>query len=517
LSLKPLHHDEGVNGILLVRLIREGIYRYDPANYHGPSLYYFALALARFKHFLGGPVDLGVAGLRLTPALFSIATVWLILLLRRWLGDRPTLFATGLVAVSPCAVYFARDFIHESLLVFFTVACVVAVLQYAESRHALYLLLAATSAALLFATKETAIISVGVLLVAWLGSFLWIRAYRGVEPLAASPDVSPLRRRDLALSLLLFVFLVILFFSSFFSNPHGIGDSIRTLRTWAHTGVVSDRRPWHSYVLWLMKSETILLPLGSIGFVVSLWRACRRFAIFAGLWAFGILGAYSLIPYKTPWLTLNSVIPLGIVAGLGLEFILVSLEKAVAGFSTRAIPAFALLLAIPSTCQCISLNWFRYDDESHPYVYAQTRRSFVSLVREIDEAAQRFGTGKQTSITVTSADYWPLPWYLRDYPRAGYYGHIIKPREQIVVASGLQEPLLLPLLDFNYVRVARYPLRPGVDLVCYLRKQIDARAGTFRALSSAKRSAYRQQAAGRYRHDCSSIPKRLADRRGQSR
>ncbi len=35
LNLVPLHHDEGVNGNFLVRLVREGAYHYDPANYHG--------------------------------------------------------------------------------------------------------------------------------------------------------------------------------------------------------------------------------------------------------------------------------------------------------------------------------------------------------------------------------------------------------------------------------------------------------------------------------------------------
>src|SRR6476661_11220079 len=43
LGLKPLHADEGVNGLFLLDLFREGVYRYNPANYHGPSLYYFAL------------------------------------------------------------------------------------------------------------------------------------------------------------------------------------------------------------------------------------------------------------------------------------------------------------------------------------------------------------------------------------------------------------------------------------------------------------------------------------------
>ncbi len=36
LELKPLHHDEGVNGFFLRRLANEKIYHYDPANYHAP-------------------------------------------------------------------------------------------------------------------------------------------------------------------------------------------------------------------------------------------------------------------------------------------------------------------------------------------------------------------------------------------------------------------------------------------------------------------------------------------------
>ncbi len=40
LELKPMHHDEGVNGFFLTTLVREGVYKYDPQNYHGPTLYY---------------------------------------------------------------------------------------------------------------------------------------------------------------------------------------------------------------------------------------------------------------------------------------------------------------------------------------------------------------------------------------------------------------------------------------------------------------------------------------------
>ena len=43
LGINPFHHDEGVNGWFTTTLVRSGSYEYDPANYHGPTLYYFAL------------------------------------------------------------------------------------------------------------------------------------------------------------------------------------------------------------------------------------------------------------------------------------------------------------------------------------------------------------------------------------------------------------------------------------------------------------------------------------------
>src|SRR6476620_3745489 len=35
--IRPVHHDEGVNGWFLTNLIRDNMYKYDPANYRGPS------------------------------------------------------------------------------------------------------------------------------------------------------------------------------------------------------------------------------------------------------------------------------------------------------------------------------------------------------------------------------------------------------------------------------------------------------------------------------------------------
>ena len=115
---------------------------------------------------------------RLIPAFFGIATIGLVFLLRRRLGTVATLAAALLLAVSPGAVYLSRYFIHETQFVFFTLGIVVAGFRFYDTRNPTYLLLASASAALLFATKETSIISMGVLLIAFGVTHGYRRFYR---------------------------------------------------------------------------------------------------------------------------------------------------------------------------------------------------------------------------------------------------------------------------------------------------------------------------------------------------
>src|SRR5947209_7024561 len=180
LPLVPLHHDEGVNGNFLVSLVRDGVYRYDPQNYHGPTLYYFSAIIPWVVRFFGGKTAGDAYGLttfniRFVTAAFGIATIWLVLLLRKRLGTIGVLSAAGLIAISPGAVYLSRYFIHESLFVFFTLGIVVAGLKYYDSGRGVYLILASISAALMVATKETWIINGPVLLIALLTTIVYFK------------------------------------------------------------------------------------------------------------------------------------------------------------------------------------------------------------------------------------------------------------------------------------------------------------------------------------------------------
>src|SRR3712207_4130132 len=112
---------------------------------------------------------------RFVPAIFGLAAVWLMLTLRRYVGTVGALTAAALVAVSPCAVFYSRYFIHESLFVFFSAGIIVAALRYYETTNAVYLMLLAISAALLFATKETAMITAAVFIIALVSTEVYQR------------------------------------------------------------------------------------------------------------------------------------------------------------------------------------------------------------------------------------------------------------------------------------------------------------------------------------------------------
>jgi uncharacterized protein (TIGR03663 family) len=480
LSLKPLHHDEGVNAYFFARLFRQGVYQYDPANYHGPTLYYFALLISSVIEIFSEPSKLSTVAIRLVPAFFGIATVALLLSLRKHVGDIGALVAATLLALSPGAVYFSRDFIHEGLLAFFALALPVAMLHYRDTRKSSYLMLASASAALMFATKETAAISAVVLVLALLLTHI----YAGDRILVTADtqgskagSAMPLRRSQrLSHTLLLWLLAALVFsglyallYSSFFADPNGIHHSIETFRYWVRTGSQQHRAPWYTYLLWMEHAELPILVLGIVGTVVAMWRRRDGFALLAGLWAWGLLAAYSLLPYKTPWLMLNFIVPMAIVSGYAVQALWDWVQQFGRARRAQLMLASVAIILVASLMQSISLNFFRYDDGRLPYVYMQTSREFVSMIEQIDRIAARAGTGGRTTIMVTSRDYWPLPWYLQDYRYVGYPGRVVPIKERIIIASETQEHELIPLLADNYRRIGLYALRPGVNLVLYAR------------------------------------------------
>lgn len=473
LALNPFHHDEGVNGFFTTNLVRNGTYAYDPANYHGPSLYYFALV----SSWLFG---LTTEAMRLVPVVFGLVTVGLVFPLRRYLGAVPVLVAAALLAVSPGAVYISRYFIHESLLVAMSLAVVVFGIRYLERRGPLDLLGLASSLALLFATKETGIITVVVLVIAAVVAGPYVRWRRG-RSAAAGRSTDRGRATDAALVLppwehllgavVVFLAIYILLFSSFFTNfPKGLVDSLATFAIWSQTGGVTQAQPPQQYLVWMLAADAPILVLGAIGGVIAAVRARDRLWVFVGLWALGVTAAYSLVAYKTPWIALNMLLPLALLAGHAIAEAWSSI-----GRWRLAVPVVLAGGLALSTYQAIDLSYRQYDVEgAYPYVFVHSTRDMLTMVHDIESIAARAGTGRETGVVFMSPDYWPLPWYFRDYPRAGFFGQIVDTTEAVVVANVNQEAEIEPKLGAAYVKTRTYNLRPGVDLVVYVRSDVPA-------------------------------------------
>lgn len=492
LALNPFHHDEGVNGFFTTNLVRNGTYVYDPANYHGPSLYYFALV----SEILFG---LTTEAMRLVPVVFGILTVGLVFPLRRHLGSLAVLTAGGLLAISPGAIYVSRYFIHETLLVALSLAVVVAAIFYLDRREPKYLLAGAVSLALLFATKETGIITIAVLLIAVVVGHLYVN-WRWPSRRRPKAGRSAARRRSvwidgveyrptstgdatqgpaavwsraripgehLAGAAVVFGVIYVLLYSSFFTNfPKGLIDSLATFTIWAQHGEATQVQPVYKYLQWMIPTELPILVLGAVGGVIAAIQARDRLWVVIGLWAAGITAVYSIIQYKTPWITIDLLLPLALLAGLAIS---------TAWRSTRwrlTVPIALAGAILVSGYQAIDLNYVHYDDETYPYVFVHSTRQMLNLVDEIEATAQRAGTSKQTGIVFVTPDYWPLPWYFRDYPRAGFFGQIVDTQEAMIVANVNQEAELEPKIAGTYDKVGTYNLRPGVDLVLYVRSDI---------------------------------------------
>ena len=455
LDVRPLHHDEGTNVIFLLRLMRDGTYQYDPSNYHGPLLYF--LSVVPFLLFGTTTVTL-----RIVPAILGTLMAPLPWLLRRELGRAGAIAAGVLLAVSPSLVYYSRDNIHETYLVFLTLALVAAAVRGAASGRRAPVVLAGMTAGGIVATKETACLT-----------FLALAA-----GLALSRGTGLGRpRRGAALMFLGAACLVaVALYSDLFTDLGGLARPFAAFRLWGARGLNAEghAKPWWYFLGILAKDEPAILAAGAVGAAIVLWRR-DRFGVFLFGWTGATLLAYSSIPYKTPWLILNSVLPLALLGGMAVRTGLGSGESGGPGRPSARVRWLVGLLfaagAAFSARRAFDLSFVRYDDDRvSRLVYVQTRRDVNRLVSRIEEFASRVPEGRGVSIEILSPDYLPLNWYLRDFANVGYFGTVIEsPGAPVVIARADTADRVAALLGPGYTREV-YPLRPGVELVLFLKE-----------------------------------------------
>jgi predicted membrane-bound mannosyltransferase len=179
-----------------------------------------------------------------------------------------------------------------------------------------------------------------------------------------------------------------------------------------------------------------------------------------------------LIPYKTPWLVLNFVVPLALIAGYAIQAIY-EMDHG----QLRLVSAILVVAIAIATYQSIDLNFVNYDndDTKYVYVYAHTTRGMLDLVNQVEQIAKE-NSGPTTGISIISPDYWPLPWYFRNFTRVGYFGRMAATSEPIIIANENQKQEVEQGFGEMYRQVeskspgGSFQLRPGVNLLLYVRR-----------------------------------------------
>jgi uncharacterized protein (TIGR03663 family) len=480
LADRPLHHDEGVNAWKLENLLATGVFEYDPANYHGPSLFFAQLLPTASWWLLQGdwsaPLRQGITelSLRSLVAAFGCLILVGVLLARDRLGAGGALFAAVLVGLSASFLYYSRDFIHEILFVAFTLGLYLAAGSFARTGRRAHLWLASAAAALVFCTKETSVLTFAAMGGALTVAVLLRRRGPG-EAGAVAAALGDLRRAYAAArphlwtALLIGVGIWLALYSSFFMRLRGIPDSLATYLPWFRTALESGHeKDWHYFVTQiLVRWEPALTACALPGLVLAFVRRERE-GLFLATWAALTLGGYSAIPYKTPWLVLNALLPMSLLAGWGMERVAASVgglgRGARLGMLVVGGAALAALLGYQAE-RSARVVYREYDDSHHAIVYSQTRRDLRRLLVTLE--AKAVGLPRPVPVDVVAQEYWPLPFYLRDY--AARFWEARKADAPFVIANPSQGNELRESLGEGWTR-SGYDLRPGVRLELWSRR-----------------------------------------------
>jgi uncharacterized protein (TIGR03663 family) len=494
LGRRPMHTDEAVHAVKFGMLLEEGFYQYDPEEYHGPTLNYFTLIPAWLES--GATLtDIDETTLRIVPAAFGIGLVLLLLLLVRSLGWKAVTAAGLLTAVSPGMVFLSRYYIQEMLLVFFSFGAIVCGYRYVESRKMMWAAATGVFVGLMHATKETAVIALGSML---LALFLTVWSQTG-RLAGVSAAIRKLGVADLVIAGVVAVAVSALLCSSFLANPAGVIDSYSTYANYMSKAATDEWHihPWSYYLSLLISpngpaepfwGEGFLLLLAAFGILGAMKGRKQAatsvsFVRFLTFYSVIMIGVYSAIPYKTPWIMLGFLHSLILLAAVGAVVLF-----EVGGNRIMRAVAIGVLVAgcVHLAAQSYLSNTRYYADPANPYVYAQTTDDVFGLVDRVEAMAAVHPAGRGMYIEVISPghDYWPLPWYLRAFPNVGWWDQVDMeaPAAPVIILAPSVEPSLLrklyevppPGQRHLYVPLleSRVELRPAVEIRGYVVKSL---------------------------------------------
>jgi len=485
-----MHADEAVNAVKFGNLLEKGEYVYDKAEFHGPIIYYLTLIPAWVSNVQNFS-QLNERHLRVVPAIAGIGLLLLLFWVVNFSGWRAILASTLIGALSPAMVFYSRYYIHETLLVFFTFGFIISLFIFFSRRKNGWLMISAMFLGLMHTTKETFILSVVVL---FFSLFLEQMVWRNSK-MSCIQVIKSIKWHQYVIFFGIASFISILLFSSIFKNPQGIIDSITTYENYFTKAGQNEvhQHPWYYYLhilAWnngpgrMVWSELPVLIFSIVGIFFAFFKkgnaAGAQFFRMIAIFSIMMMVLYSALPYKTPWNILSSYFGMILLAGFGITEALNTFLK---GWIRTSILIIVIVVALYFITQVIYTNYKYQSHPSNPYVYGHTSSDVFHMVDRIKNISDINPDGKDLNIHVICSenDYWPLPWYLREFNHVGWWGSIdsdtpLSPL--IVVSPDLKESLIekmytQPKSGEKYLYVPLFDdgteLRPGVMLNGYVR------------------------------------------------
>ena len=169
---------------------------------------------------------------------------------------------------------------------------------------------------------------------------------------------------------------------------------------------------------------------------------------YLAIYGLGVLIAYSIVPYKTPWCMISILWPFALLFGCAVE------ELWQKPRFRSAVTWFCALILGASLLAALRLNYRHFADPSEPYVYVQTMPEISVLTEPVLALAEKDSRNHAMSGQIVLESYYPLPWIFGDFTRIGYYDKAEMPAvldgdfivaltsEQKVVEGRLREPYL---------------------------------------------------------------------------
>ena len=527
---RTFHPDEANQAFTVGRLLETGHYTYRPTDHHGPTLYYAAAPLQRaFGHTT--TADLDGTLLRCTPLLFAVLGLALLAhavfrLSRSWLGALMTVL---LVGTAPLFAFFATDFIQEMLLACFTVMMFWAGAGYARAcaappaprrrlKPGTWALLFGIAAGLAFATKETSLLAFAAAGLTLCG--LWaFRAFGFRNGMAHIPRPNV---QHVVLAALGFALTAVLFFSSFCQDWAGVYNAFVAAplhylgravgNAAASEGADWHIHPWWQHLQWLFCGNaplprpcgfTVDLAFANVIPLVYAVTPILPLAVFAAcrerlrtrlnrplLWTFFglalytalLIAFYSVIPYKTPWCTLQLLVPFLASVALGLLLVRdivreLAVQQGTPPRTAQAVATFVFLVALPLASLLAEhvpgLARMARDPDSPaiPYNYAHASPEARQLAACVAEAvAASPSKSPFVAVALPSADTWPFPWYNR--AREHLTGYWTKFDDLVALAKAGAKPtvVVVPMAEGHLVQplfphlthTKRFYMRPRV-------------------------------------------------------